>query len=266
MSLYLAPRVKRKKIEMKEEDFLQKLPDLNDFKPFPQKKIYQMKVDYGLIVSMSMMKNDQYFVIADEFNYVSIYHTQTTRKIWEQRFITENVIKVQFLQKGILMVICEEFVSFFGIKLNLKQFNESKEKFQSIYETSTQTQKSNQEVQFTFPYFTEEKPKREFIIELMRIKMLKYIINSGDIHKKEEFLVLVSKRHDDSRQIDVLNLKKTSHSRIKIKAKSKIQNCIFHNKKPFLLIMTQTNIFLFDLQNQSLKKKLISSCKRLSDM
>lgn len=58
MSLYLAPRIKRKKIEMKEEDFLQKLPDLNDFKPFPQKKIYDLKTDYGLIVCMSMMKND----------------------------------------------------------------------------------------------------------------------------------------------------------------------------------------------------------------
>lgn len=64
----------------------------------------------------------------------------------------------------------------------------------------------------------------------------------------------------------MLNLTKCKHSKIKIKAKSKIQNCIFHNKRPLLVIMTQTNLFLFDLQNQALKKKLISSCKRLSDM
>lgn len=70
MSLYLAPRIKRKKIEMKEEDLLEKLPDLNDFKPFPVKKIFDLKTDLGLIVSLTMYKNDHYFAIADEFDYV----------------------------------------------------------------------------------------------------------------------------------------------------------------------------------------------------
>ncbi len=83
MSLYLAPRIQRKKIEMKEEDLLEKLPDLNDLKPFPVKKIYDLQTDFGLFISFSLSKDDHYFAIADEFNYVAIYDTYTTRKIFE---------------------------------------------------------------------------------------------------------------------------------------------------------------------------------------
>lgn len=78
MSLYLAPRIKRKKIDMKEEDLLQKLPDLNDFKPFPQKKIFDFKTDFGMIVSISLSKNDHYLSVGDEFNHVAVYHTLTS--------------------------------------------------------------------------------------------------------------------------------------------------------------------------------------------
>lgn len=92
------------------------------------------------------------------------------------------------------MIICEEFVSIYAIKLNHKQFKENKEKYQQIFETSASSKKANGEITFSFPYYEQEKPRREFIIELMRIDMKKYIINTGDIHKKEEFLVLVSKR------------------------------------------------------------------------
>lgn len=79
---------------MKEEDLLEKLPDLNDLKPFPVKKIYDLKTDFGLIISFSLYKNDQFFAIADEFNYVAVFDTFTTRKIYEFRAATENLIKV----------------------------------------------------------------------------------------------------------------------------------------------------------------------------
>lgn len=121
-------------------------------------------------------------------------------------------------------------------------------------------------MKFEFPYFEQEKPEREYVTELLRITLLKNMIQSCSIHKKEDYLVLTTKRQDDSRSIEVININKCSSSKIKIKAKSQIQNCIFHNKKPCLIIMTLTNFFIFDLQNQNLKKKLISQCKRLSDV
>lgn len=35
MSLYLAPRLKRKKIDMTSEQLLSNLPDINKLKPYP---------------------------------------------------------------------------------------------------------------------------------------------------------------------------------------------------------------------------------------
>jgi hypothetical protein len=122
MSLYLAPRVKRKKIHMTEDDLLQKLPDISQLKPFPVKPIYNMNTEYGMIISSSIYHNDQYIAIADEFNFVAVYHLRTTRKIWECKMDTENVISVKFLNSGLLAVTCEEYLSLINLKLNNKEF------------------------------------------------------------------------------------------------------------------------------------------------
>ena len=74
MALYLAPRVKRKKIHMKAEQLLQELPDISQLKPFPEKLSFQIKTKKELLQSVSMSQGDQYVSIADSDNKVTIYH------------------------------------------------------------------------------------------------------------------------------------------------------------------------------------------------
>ena len=54
----------------------------------------------------------------------------------------------------------------------------------------------------------------------MKIEFIRNTVLTGDVHVKGEYMVFVTKQKDDSRQIDVINIKKCSHSKIKIKAKS----------------------------------------------
>ena len=63
-------------------------------------------------------------------------------------------------------------------------------------------------------------------------------------------MLVVSANKDDTRNIHILNMNKLSNTKIKIKTKSKIQNCIFHNKKSSIIIMTLSHIFIFDLKTQ----------------
>lgn len=267
MSLYLAPRVEKKKIHMRPEDLIEKLPDINELKPFPTRVIIKADTGFSLITSVSFSHDDLYFAVADQFCNVAVYYTLNTRKIWSKKMESEGVIDVKFTNSGLLMVVCEEFTSFFSMKLNRKQFDQNYQVFQTIFERNRAIPSQSQSVEFKFPFFqSRNRKKRNYVIELMRINMLKNKIFSADLHRKEEYIVLVSRKDDDTRQIDVVNIQKCKNTKISIRAKSKIQKCVFHPKKPLIFIMTISHIFIFDLQKQNIKKKLISGCKRLSDL
>ena len=53
---------------MRPEDFIQKLPDIEELKPFPTKPIMKLKTDLSFIVSLTMTKDDQYFAVCDQFS------------------------------------------------------------------------------------------------------------------------------------------------------------------------------------------------------
>ncbi len=65
MSLYLAPRVQKQKIQMKSEDLLQKLPDLEELAPFPSRCIYECKAETSLIQNIQFTEDDNYFAVLD---------------------------------------------------------------------------------------------------------------------------------------------------------------------------------------------------------
>lgn len=91
-------------------------------------------------------------------------------------------------------------------------------------------------------------------------------ITTAHLHHKQNYIVCVCKTKEGASQIFTVNFVKGIHQQIKVKTKSVILNCVFHNKHPWLLIMTKQNVFIYDLQKQSLSKKLITSSKHLSNL
>lgn len=63
----MAPRVKRKKIQMKSQQLLEEMPDIEKLGPFPKQLIYQINsLGCDLIVSVDIDPTDSYIAIADE--------------------------------------------------------------------------------------------------------------------------------------------------------------------------------------------------------
>ena len=268
MSLYLAPRVQKKKIHMRPEDLVEELPNLEEMKPYPTKMAIKIDTKSENIKSLSFSKNDIYVATADDFGNVRVFHTLTSRMVFNIKLETENLVSCEFTSSGCLLIICEEFIDMYVLKLNGSQFEKSIQKFSTIYENygGISNDDKKETTEFKFPYFEDKVGRKPYVAHLMRINLMKNKIVSASLHKKEDYICVVTKKQDDSRNLEVLHITQCKHTKISIKAKSKIQKVLFHSIKPFLFIMTVSHIFVFDLQKQSVKKKLVSGCKYLSDM
>ena len=267
MSLYLAPRVKKKKIHMRPEDLVEELPNLEELKPYPTKAAYQIDTSSSFIKSISMSHNDNFLAVVDDFKTLYVYHTLTTRLVFKTKLDTEGIISCKFTASGLLMVTCEESINFYALKLNFTQYKQCVKYFDEIYQTHKDDKNENEKVSFSFPFFSQEpKERSSYLAHLMKAEFLVNKVASSSLHVKEQYVCIVTKKADDTRQLDVINIPRCKHTKISIKAKSKIQKTLFHRTKPFLFIMTVGHIFVYDLQKQQIKKKLISGCRYLSDM
>jgi ribosome biogenesis protein ERB1 len=276
LTLYLAPRIRKKKIHMKKEDLLDELPNIEDLKPFPTKCV--LKISNGLSSSTcsSVSPDDLFIVSGDESGSVTIMHIMTSKIIC--KFSAAGpVIGLKFISRSSILVVSDKAAEIYGVKLNLNEFNEAIESYKSIYESHGSFSSSengnkagDSKIAFSFPAFEKvnEAPiqKNQILVFLMKITIPRNRIINYDLHAKKEYLVLTTAKSDDTRQIDVISIPKCKHTVISIKAKSKIQKTSFHNKKPLLFIMTVTHVFIFDLQKQAVKKKLITGCRLLSDL
>ncbi len=152
-----------------------------------------------------------------------MFHTDTTRKITSFRVNSQDAIEIKFTTKNVLIVIAEEFVSFYNLKLDRSKFDENTSNFKTIYESYNSEIKPKERVLYKFPFFeNKENKKRVYFEELMRIEIKQGKISFGNLHRREDYLALVSRKSDDSRQIDIINIKKCISTRISIRAKTKI--------------------------------------------
>lgn len=93
MSLYLAPRVKRKKISMTSKQLLEELPDIENLGPYPKALIYSIQTDRNLIISVSIDSADNYMSICDSNNTLQIYCIKNGRKILTLTYENDLIIK-----------------------------------------------------------------------------------------------------------------------------------------------------------------------------
>jgi ribosome biogenesis protein ERB1 len=174
------------------------------------------------------------------------------------------------------MVASEKTLEFLAVRFSLADWEEARERFEAIAQSqfikngAINDPSPTGNFAFTFPTAHLRNdivsiPKRP-IVCLMSIKSRVNRIICVDIHHKRDFVLLTTAKADDSRKIDVISLSKCSGTVIQVKAKTKIQKCTFHSSKPLIFIMTQNHIFIYELQKQATKKKLVTGAAGLTDL
>jgi ABC-type uncharacterized transport system permease subunit len=83
-------------------------------------------------------------------------------------------------------------------------------------------------------------------------------VKYATFHSKGDYLATVCPEANQGDIVVVHSFEKASSERPFNKAKSDVSKVLFHPSKPILFIMTKKNIFIYNLQKQTLVKKLVS--------
>ena len=277
--LFLSARTIRKKLDLKENDVLPDLPKPEELRPFPTKECMVYKGHESSIRDICCDPNGNVLISADNGNLVFFWDI-LTGKIITKFDLKEKVRKININKFLKLIVICTETHIFFILPKYLeKKYKEEiltlvKEKiYPKIIENKTtkeeekESNKDNNNITINDSFVwhipkSDSKKEKQGILFYM--KWTQGVIKNLVWHNKGDYFGTLSKNSQGKTQVYIHSLTKMTHqlpiSHIKGNA-----NCIsFHPNKPYFIVATNSNIFVYNLQKQELSRKFISNLNTIN--
>lgn len=259
MSLYMAPRQLRKRINMKASELLEPLPDPQELRPFPSRCVSRANFRSNPLKSLAVSADGCLAAVVDEFNNVALMNVPHLSLISTLNLQSENVLSASFTRHSGLMLVSEDFVDFFAFRTSRENFKAATARFTAFAQTE-QAQSAGISVEFPF---LAPGASNKFIAHIARVRPNSGQIVNASLHHRENFLAFLVRR-GDSRKIEVLNFAKLSTTTLSLKTKTAIQKIEFSPTKAQLIILSQTHVFLYDLVKHENQKKLLTGAKGLS--
>ena len=278
--LFLSARTIRKKLDLKENDVLPDLPKPEELRPFPTKECMVYKGHESSIKDICCDPNGNVLISADNGNLVFFWDI-LTGKIITKFDLKEKVRKININKFLKLIVICTETHIFFILPKYLeKKYKEEililvKEKiYPKIIENKVAKEdnkggekenNNNITINDSFVWHipkSDSKKEKQGILFYM--KWTQGVIKNLVWHNKGDYFGTLSKNSQGKTQVYIHSLTKMTHqlpiSHIKGNA-----NCIsFHPNKPYFIVATNSNIFVYNLQKQELSRKFISNLNTIN--
>ncbi|CAD8088418.1 unnamed protein product [Paramecium primaurelia] len=255
LDLYLAPRIRRKKLMMKSTDFLPEIPKPEELKPFPTKLNFEFgQIDTtksGQVKQISISQDGQLLGVCYEFA-IAFFDTKTTKCLYTKwQSDDKQFLGLDFSQSGLICILQSNGFIILNSYIDKRQHPnvEDGEK------ANKQIQKNSNNV-FEWNFELDD----NVFQQLLEVKM-PYDPLYVQFHSKSDYIVSTQPHtHVKSHCILVHSISKSSTSIPfqNMKASTEVQQTIFHPTKPELYIMTNKNIFIYSLTKQSLMKKLLA--------
>jgi ribosome biogenesis protein ERB1 len=275
--LFLSARTIRKKLDLKENEILPDLPKPEELKPFPTKECIIYKGHESSIRAICCDPNGNVLISADTGNLVFFWDIPTA-KIITKIDLKEKVRSIKFNKFLHLIVICTDSHLFFILPKYLEkkyknevneiiknkiypkiEENKNEEKNKEAEEDKNKT--INDSFVWKIPKKNSKKEKQNI---LFYMKWTQGLLKDIVWHNKGDYFGTISKNMQGKTQVFIHSLTKMTHqlpiSHIKGNA-----NCIsFHPNKPFFIVATNSNIFIYNLQKQELIRKFISNLNTIT--
>lgn len=94
LDLYLAPRVRRSKLNIDPESLLPKLPSPDELRPFPTTCAAVFKGHEGRVRSLSIDPSGSFLASGGDDGFVRVWELTTGRKLWDVKTSTEDAVDV----------------------------------------------------------------------------------------------------------------------------------------------------------------------------
>ena len=255
LDLYLAPRVKKRKVHMNPDDLLPELPPPSSLKPFPSFANIYYRGHNARVRAIKVNAAGSHLVSGDEQGHLLLFDVRTSRILRRWEF-DECIYALDWSVSGFVVVGEGSRVQVLDPLLGSEETLQQME-FQ-IDEAKTGHSTDSEPV-FQWHFF--EKDSLEY--EQGRRVSIALPTNVAQVvfHKKGEYFATLTPRASNKDQVLIHSLKKGRSQRPFTKSKSDIQRVLFHPTKPLLFIATKINVWVFNIQSQLMVKKLLAGVK-----
>lgn len=262
MDLYLAPRLQKKKLKIDPKSLLDELPNIQELRPFPSQPNIYYKGHESRVRCLRVSRDGELLATGDQSGKLIIWDVTTSRILRTFKF-ESAVYHLEWSGNGFLVAAIQEEILFFNLGLtNEVQFDLLEEVFkesQQSYSVSTP------ELPWEFSNMAGV-PQKLDMPELRLKIQFKFDTRFVTVHSKNDYVASVSSTRENKNQVFVHSLAKGVSQRPFLKAKAGIQKVSFHPTKSIILLLCEKHIYVYDLKDQAMKKKLISGAKMYSSM
>jgi len=265
LDLYLAPRIRKKKLDIDPESLIPNLPRPSELRPFPTTANITYEAHEYPVLAIDVDEAGNYLVSLDKGGNVIIWDVRTSKIV--ERFSLEGDVYDVAWSKGIdssFIVICHETHAHIQsttalsrkiTKANINKLSECEESYKTL-------DPSLKLLEWKFHKEGDELFEKGIRLSIDTLNQVKFVT----FHTKGDFFATVSPNTlKSSDQVFVHSLSKGASTRPFAKSKGNIQKVEFHPSKPLFFIMTLQSVYIYNLQKQVLVKRLkagavINSC------
>jgi ribosome biogenesis protein ERB1 len=303
LDLYLAPRVRKNKLNIDPESLIPELPSPKDLRPFPIRTSTLYEGHEGKIRTLSIDPTGNWLATGSDDGTVRIWEVLTGREVFKYTIIDDinensedHIESVQWNpdpECGILAIAAGENIylcipPIFGYEIENEGHNRiengfgyakaQKESEVSGIDGSDDDENTNEENNENFgdsikqnaaTWFKPTKIQLENGISLVittsrGVSATASTIKKLNWHRRGDYLLSVSPDGGNKASILIHQLSKHASQSPFRKSRGILMDAKFHPTKPILIVMSQRYIRIYNLQMQQLIKKLLPGARWLS--
>jgi len=276
LDLYLAPRVRRSKLNIDPESLLPKLPDPAELKPFPTVCQATCHGHEGRVRSLAFDPTGTFIASGGDDGTVRVWDFITGRQLWHIKLSSSDAVNVVSWRPGqpnvcILAACCGENVHFMVPQAELctpEMEAKSREVLDSGFgHTTANPQKSatGQDKPATASWSRPTSALRDKGVLLTLT--LRSTPKTLTWHRRADYLATVSpSTAATSTAVAIHTLSKHQSQYPFKRLKGIAQSACFHPSKPLFFVATRQRVRVYDLQQQRLEKELQPGARWISDI
>jgi ribosome biogenesis protein ERB1 len=278
LDLYLAPRVRRSKLNIDPESLLPKLPDPSELKPFPTTCTKIFTGHDGRVRSVAVHPAGRYVASGGDDGTVRVWDLQTSRQAWRVRLSTTEPVNVVTWRPGpancILGVCCGDTAHLIVPELDSIDPEILTSSFETLdagfgYAASNPKtasksadgkDKSSSALWSRPPASLQDKGVVLTLTLRSTPKTLAW-------HRRGEYFSTVTPNTSStSTAIAIHTLSKHQTQYPFKRLKGLAQSVCFHPSKPLFFVATRQRVRIYDLQAQKMEKELMPGARWISSI
>lgn len=272
LDLYLAPRIRRNKMNIDPESLLPKLPSPDELRPFPTTCANIFRGHDGRVRSLSVDPSGKYLASGGDDGYARIWDIQTGRQIWNVRLASEEAVNVVRWRPGLDGLILSAAVgeSLYFIVPHSLLSPDAEQASRAVLDAGFgyAAQKAS-----SAPTEPAKEPAAKWARPLPRLESrgvllqatVRSIVKVISWHRRGEYFATVSPS-GQSTAVAIHTLSKHLTQLPFRRLKGLPQSAVFHPSKPIFFVCSQRWVRVYDLARQELLKILQPGARWISSI